>query len=292
MLLPEVYDAIKPALVFFSPKTREKGEETPRNRMPAIIGTGFVVDEGIVVTNDHVIERFDTFPAVGGGRGHPGVCANILHPIDGNMTRVSIEVASAMVLAPEERGTDIYGSIVPDIGIVTIAARGLARVEVTEDLWPLPEGTRVATAGFPMGEDMMVAGEHMTQMSPTLQEGIVGALTPYHTGTARGFVANIMSYGGSSGSPVFLTDQPLVVGLLYAGLDYPITVAEGKTAMIPTPFTYCVPGTDVARVVGVARKKPECRIPSGAPTVAQLIEQNRDILERRMREGTQGRART
>jgi Trypsin-like peptidase domain len=290
--LPEVYDAIKPSLVFFSPKTRERGEETPRNRMPAIIGTGFVVDDGLVVTNDHVIERFDRFPKVGGGRGHPAVCANILLPVEGQMMRVSIEVASTMVLAPEERGADLYGSIVPDIGIVTIAARGLPRVEVTEDLWPLPEGTHVATAGFPMGEDMMVAGEHMTQMAPTLQDGIVSALIPYRTETARGFVANITSYGGSSGSPVFLTNRPLVVGLLYAGLDYPIIVADGRVTMIPTPFTYCVPGTDVAEVVGVARTRPECRIPRDAPTVAQLIEQNKDILERRMREGPQEPRRT
>jgi hypothetical protein len=256
--------------------------------MPPIIGTGFVVDEGLVVTNDHVIETFDRFPHVAGGRGHPGVCANILHPVEGGLIRVSIEVVSTMVLAPEERGTDRYGSIVPDIGIVTVNARGLPRVEVTKDLWPLPEGTRVATAGFPMGEDMMVAGEHLMQMAPTLQDGIVSALTPYRCETARGFVMNITSYGGASGSPVFLTERPLVVGLLYAGLDYPISVTEGKWGMVPTPFTYCVPGTDVAEVVGVARGKPDCMIPTDAPTVAQLIEQRKEIVERRMREGGQG----
>ena len=57
---------------------RPAAEETPRSRIPLIIGTGFIVDEGLVVTNDHVIKAFDTLPRVEGGRGHPGVYANVL----------------------------------------------------------------------------------------------------------------------------------------------------------------------------------------------------------------------
>lgn len=73
MQLTEVFEAIRPALVFFTPKVRPMGDETPRGRMPQIIGSGFVVSKGLVVTNDHVIGAFEGLPRLEGGQGHPGL---------------------------------------------------------------------------------------------------------------------------------------------------------------------------------------------------------------------------
>ena len=50
-----------------------------------------------------------------------------------------------------------------------------------------------------------------------------------------------MIQGGASGSPIFLRDEPLVVGMLYAGLGDSFEV-EGRRIQIDTNITLALPG--------------------------------------------------
>jgi S1-C subfamily serine protease len=51
MNLEETYQKIKPSIVSFVPKFYPK---KPIHEFPPIFGTGFIIADGIVVTNDHV----------------------------------------------------------------------------------------------------------------------------------------------------------------------------------------------------------------------------------------------
>lgn len=63
MSLTESYEKIKPTIVAFVPRflTVDDGNQPIPEFFP-IFGTGFVIDDGIVVTNDHVVKAIPKLP--------------------------------------------------------------------------------------------------------------------------------------------------------------------------------------------------------------------------------------
>src|SRR5260370_38364128 len=100
-----------------------------------------------------------------------------------------------------------------------------------------------------MGTPALTAPGSVHQLSPFLQRGIISAVLPFPCQAPHSFVINLMRLGGASGSPVFLTDSPRVIGILNAGLlDAALTVGQGQNGpaaigvtQTPTNFSYVVP---------------------------------------------------
>lgn len=168
-----------------------------------------------------------------------------------------------------------YGPKPPDLGFLHVNMRGLPQLDVAHDLPSVEPGTRVAAAGFPMGTDALRAPGYIHQLTPTLQEGIVSAVLPFPCKTPHALMLNIASQGGASGSPIFLLDCPTVIGVLYAGLNetYAATVQGVRTPyLVPTNFTYCVPGHFVNAALENIRAKPELTLPTDSPVFEDALK--------------------
>lgn len=58
-----------------------------------------------------------------------------------------------------------------------------------------------------------------SQISAFARRGIVSTVLPCACADPHGFSVDILSEGGASGSPIFRTDDPRVIGILHAGFD-------------------------------------------------------------------------
>ena len=242
--LAATYQEVRKSIVAFVPRhiTLREGEEAPE--FPPIVGTGFIVDEGLVVTNDHVVRSLARLPRP------PETpleewpfTALLLHeiPTEG-IAQVPLEVLGVGALGEIQVKGHYYGPRRPDLALVHVKAKGLPILAVDSQAVPLKEGMVVATAGFPMGTDALRAPGYLHQITPTLQQGIISAVLPFSTPRPHALMINVMTQGGASGSPVFAPDRPAVIGVLYAGLNE-LQTSPGM------PRPYLVPTKDRKSVV-------------------------------------------
>src|SRR3970282_891377 len=62
MTLQETYKIIKPSIVAIASKYEKLKLGDKPSQIPFILGTGFIVDDGLVVTNHHVAREVDKLP--------------------------------------------------------------------------------------------------------------------------------------------------------------------------------------------------------------------------------------
>jgi hypothetical protein len=166
------------------------------------IGTGFLVDDGVLATNRHVLDDL-TFGT------------DLLGP------------GRAQVVFQRETGSnDLPQHIVPIEGVVRVhkthdiallALPRLGRPAVTLDAGGVSDGARVAVIGYPAKDEVR---------NPVFTAAIFGtrlgvkraALGEVLDGTARPTLFHDCStLGGNSGSPVFSLDTCRVVGIHRSG---------------------------------------------------------------------------
>jgi hypothetical protein len=94
----------------------------------------------------------------------------------------------------------------------------------------------IATAGFAMGTDALAIYGNLNSVTPLLRHGIVSSLFPFPCPTPHGFTIDTASQGGQSGSPIFQTHEPIVVGLLHAGFDNTNVTIAVPSLMVAEPF--------------------------------------------------------
>jgi S1-C subfamily serine protease len=281
--LPTTYARVKRSIVAFIqeyvPLWSEQDKPTD---FPPIIGTGFVLgSDGLVATNDHVLRAF---ARVSKPPGTPtsawGVRAILFHMTAEGQLEIPLEILGAFQIQNFIPGRAYYGPRRPDLAIIHVKARGLPTLQLASQ--PPTEGELLATAGFPMGTDALVAPGWLHQLTPTLQTGIVGAVLPFPCQNPHAFVLNVMSQGGASGSPVFYPDSGDVAGVLYGGLFDVDLTAKGDLYKKPTNVTYVVPGAVLAKVLEVASTNPQLQPPTDAKTIAERLqtEQVHNVLEK------------
>jgi S1-C subfamily serine protease len=281
MALAETYSRLRGSVVAFIPKVFPAARGGGAPEIPPIFGTGFVLHkDGIIVTNHHVVEAFKRY------RNPPGikkeswpVYAMLFHRIDEGIVEIPLEVFGVAVIKSFEPGEVYYGPPKPDLAIVHVKARGLPAVTVDEKT-EIREGMTVATAGFPMGSDLLTAPGWLHQISPTLQQGIVSAVQPFAMPHPHSFSLNIMIQGGASGSPVFMPEAGAVVGIMYASLGEPSLVwritDDGKKERIgfvrlPTAISHAVPGHYLMHFLNDLGNHPEFLPPEDALTIEEMI---------------------
>jgi hypothetical protein len=248
---------------------------SPQPWVPRILGTGFVVGEGLIATNDHVVHAAHALPRLPGEENEFPITANLFRLLPGyGMAQFPLPVLGAFVTSAFDPGGNWYGPPRPDVGFFLVKARALPCLKILADASSVREGTRIATAGFPMGMDALCAFGYPHQFTPTLQEGIVSAVLPFPCRQPHALMLNIMAQGGASGSPIFLPDAPHVVGVLYAGLheEYRMEVQRLSVPYkVPTNFSYCVPGSLIQLALDRVLTKKELVQPDDSMTLDEIL---------------------
>lgn len=283
MDLPETYSKIRESIVAFIPKVFPANADGSPPDIPPIFGTGYVIHEGgVIATNDHVVRGFHKCPRLPGeSEDSWPVYAMLLHRIEEGVVQVPLEVLGVGTIQTFEPSGAYYGPPKPDLAFVHVKARGLTPVKVLDEI-EIREGMSVATAGFPMGTDLLTAPGWLHQVTPTLQQGIISAVQPFVSPRPHGFSTNIMVQGGASGSPVFLPDTGAVIGTIYASLKEPSVVwgrrenNDGREEPIgivrlPTTYSQAVPAHYLSDFLSSLPKHKEFLPPDDAKTLAEMM---------------------
>jgi hypothetical protein len=247
MDLVDVYEAVVPSIVALISKLAR----TPAGReplMPAIIGTGFLVNNtGIVATNRHVADLMRQIPPhpTSGEVGYGAVMFDMSKDPDGVlcMRWMMPEIASVGMLNQFSSDSDWYGESVPDIAFVQLQIRETPFLQLANEEFYVRPGTPIATAGFPMGTIPLTVMQRVNQVAPFIRRGIVSSVFPFSIPRPHGLTIDIMQQGGSSGSPIFYEREPIVVGMMASGMLQGAPVPIGNcslTAHVPTNISIAV----------------------------------------------------
>jgi S1-C subfamily serine protease len=241
---------------------------------PTIFGTGFFVDSsGLAATNRHVIEVFAQLPP------HPRTGESALAAVlflPGNdeysWQVLRLDVLSSNVLS-EFTSTDTwYGQTVPDIGFVQLRVRENPTLKLASEKHYLKVGMDVATIGYPMGTPPLTALGKLNQASPFVRHGIVSSVFPCPTPLPHGFTVDIMQQGGSSGSPIFRTDDGVVVGMMSSSV-VEWKVAQSQDASMAyaqnTNISIAEPSHIIQKAMELFRSSQSTHT-SSLPTLAEL----------------------
>lgn len=247
-MFSKIYPTLKPSIVAIASRVSKNPE------LPDIIGTGFIArSDGIILTNDHVIKAIKNLPRLKsmGPEDWPIVILYFHWIPDKGMMPIPLDVKGVGVLKREKpiEGYN-YGKDIPDLGFIHVHIKDLPAIKISEKL-ELEEGDEVMLAGFPMGTDTLRAPGWLHQLTPTIQSGIISAVLPFPCDNPHAILLNIMTQGGSSGSPVFNPSTGEVIGIEYAGIVEPKTL-RGKSGILiyedNTSLTLAVPAKIVHEI--------------------------------------------
>ena len=198
--------------------------------IPAVIaGTGFVVDkEGYVMTATHVFERCKEYQKNYAAIKQETQFAmfRTLHKSD-----LSFDVGVFEKTIDIKFQENVEGLIGPNkidisIGKLLVNPGDLDVLPIIKSD-KMSVSDKVIMCGYPRGKHSLdVKGEISGyRFSPLLQTGIISGFMPYDNAPLPyGIQTDIVSMGGSSGSPIVNVDDGNVVGIAQAVIPTPIEV--------------------------------------------------------------------
>lgn len=300
MELSETFQAVRPALVAFMPKYLPlRGPGARRPELFPIMGTGFAIADGLVVTNAHVIDELERLPKPKEAPQDEWPFVVVLFhfvdkaaapnsPTEG-IAEIPLEVLRVFKIGELQFSTTgyYYGPRRPDFSVVHVKAKELPTVKLLPDTSLLKVGTEIATLGYPMGTDALTAPGWLHQIGPTLQRGIISAVLPFPCERPHSFVINIMSQGGASGSPVFLTDDARALGVLNAGLEertksfivnHRGDVENRDYVNVPTNLSYVVPAYFLSSFLETIREDQRFQLPADTKTLHEILQTSSFVI--------------
>jgi S1-C subfamily serine protease len=221
MSLIETFEIVRPSIVALGARIG-MGKSSQPPIFPTLFGTGFVVDpRGIVATNRHVVEELIKLPRDqrdDSSLAFAMISGPTIDTPNGHQQMTFLAgIKYYGVLDKFAWSQEYYGDPLPDIAFVQLNVCNIPTLQLATEPNTWRIGMPIATAGFPLGELALTIYGNVNQITPFLRQGIISSLFPFQTPFPHGFSIDIMSQPGASGSPVFLTDSPTVVGILHAG---------------------------------------------------------------------------
>lgn len=233
MGLPQTFQVVRPAIVALGSRLT-RVPESQKPLFPTIIGTGFVVDaRGIVATNRHVADALASLPRhprTGGSSALAIVFTEIeSKDREHGMGTVFRRIRRHWVLDTFVPHEPYFGDTMPDLAFLQLDVTDLPSLELATEADVLRTGLEIATAGFPLGEEPLTAFSKVTQLTPLLRRGIISSVYPFPCSHPDGFTIDVTTQGGASGSPVFSTDSPRILGMIQA------VMVKGENITIAVP---------------------------------------------------------
>lgn len=275
-MLFNIYRKLRHSIVAFPPLFAPNRDST--HNFPPILGTGFVVHvDGLIATNNHVIEALGQLPRPHNFDGIPAAVIFFILTEKG-MVQIDFRVEGIFKMTSFTPGPTYYGRGIPDLAFAHIKARDLLPVKLCSLETYYEEGLPVATAGFPMGTDQLMAPGWLNQLSPTVQAGIISAVHPFPCTSPHGFSIDVMTQGGASGSPVFGQETGEVVGVLYAGLNESCFDTGQRIHFHPTSFSWVIPSHFIANSLShIFQQQIFQDIRQDAPSIRKIFAERKAI---------------
>ncbi len=272
MSLSETYARIRPGIVAFAPKYPERIKP---GSMPYefVFGTGFIVGDSLIATNAHVIDVFEQLKLPDGSSN---VVAILFIQLPQGMATPAATVLGFTKITTVISPVYHYGPPNADLALVVVGCRGMSRFAMQLHADNVEEGTDIATAGFPMGPELLHLEGRLDHLAPTLQRGIVSAVLPFPGSKPHGYLANIMVQGGASGSPVFLPENGEVIGAIYASrldrmrVDLPFP--KPIHFQVPVNFSHVVPSYFLEKLISEAGSHLTKGVPADAPNIDDMLQ--------------------
>ena len=179
-----------------------------------IIGTGFAIDNKLVLTNRHVLEAMKRHIETK-GYDHDDLTVQFVTPkTDGWSLHFCRVGGVGLCATPEE-----------DVGLIQLP--GLSELGARAVNFGHPPALKIGQAlgllGYADGERLQqanhgaVLNEELYRFGPILQQGYLSAVAPMHgCGVVNRLLLDIRTTGGLSGSPVFSPETGEVVGVHFA----------------------------------------------------------------------------
>lgn len=187
-----------------------------------VIGSGFVIDDYIAMTNRHVIEGVLQAQAeIGFPDEHRALL--FVYPANGDELRISIAIMSFFGFLDHE---DF------DVGFIDFVK---PKDKYFQKVKPLPiqeshqyaVSEEIAVCGYPYGHAMLHKKAKVYRWGPVLQRGFLSAISPFDiVDEPNEILLDVRVAGGMSGAPIFRPSDGTVIGLLHSGWE--ATTALGQ----------------------------------------------------------------
>jgi S1-C subfamily serine protease len=187
------------------------------NRVTSVRATAFLVRDTVLLTNRHVVEQIAAEHLQSGNHDHWYVEFVYPRTDDEGWSQTFRRIGGIFAFV------DPSGSGALDVGLLSIRAGtdALPSPVGLGNLDAVVTGAAVAICGYPLGDEILTKGS-LWRFGPVVHAGIISAVSPYDAVGPRSlttFLTDINTAPGMSGSPVFLPDSGLVIGLHYAGVQ-------------------------------------------------------------------------
>lgn len=179
-----------------------------------IIGTGFAIDDDLVLTNRHVLEAMRRH-IESNGYDHDDLTAQFITPKgDGWSLHFCRFGGVGLCTTPEEDVGLIQLPGLRELGSRAVKLGAPAELKIGQPLGLLgyADGERLQQAN-----QGAVLNEELYRFGPILQQGYLSAVAPMHgCGVTNRLLLDIRTTGGLSGSPVFSLETGEVFGVHFA----------------------------------------------------------------------------
>ena len=237
------------------------------------IGTAWVVEEGVLATNAHVViaarELFNKFAGSRVfARSNTDLITDISLDVEESEIHPAYTIFTEMMLRYAASRVKRDGTLPNpyDVGIFRVKPSQSKQLEqplklaIDERLYRINAGMEVASVGFP-SEGLSGGGTNIDRPVASYTQGTINKMTDFFLGRTDPVDAIVLTYqfvsaGGASGSPVY-DSRGLVIGLIASGN----VVAKTNAGRIAVGGTTYGPRVDVLRELldGTAKDKLEQR---------------------------------
>jgi hypothetical protein len=185
-----------------------------------IMGTGFLVRQGLVMTCTHVLDDLTT------------EMKKRRIPMERRFAQFvySVEVKAWRTdFRPFKDGHRIDAA---DLALVKLQGLPVAAepVEVASPDYPPSVGEQIAVCGYAHGSILLARGNRIRRFGPLLLQGSIAALSPYDVPHPESILLDRVVAPCASGSPVFRVENGQVIGVVVEG-------QEGKSAIVSVART-------------------------------------------------------